>query len=62
MPKDDEKILEFKNIEKQYRAPFVIYADFEALTESIDTVGRNPSNSYTEAYQQHTACGYCKVL
>ena len=59
MPTEEEKILEFTNVEKQYRAPFVIYADFESLTESIDTVGRNPGNSYTEAYQQHTACGYC---
>ena len=40
MPKEEGQdplysINEFKNVEKQYRAPFVIYADFEALTEPI---------------------------
>ena len=59
MPKAEESTVEFNNIEKQYRAPFVIYADFEALTEPIDKVSRNPENSYTDAYQKHTPCGYC---
>ena len=38
--------------------PFVIYADFEAITEKVS--GCQPSNekSYTEAYQKHTDCGY----
>ena len=34
-------------------APFVIYADFEAITEKV-----SQKKSHTEQYQKHTACGY----
>ena len=57
MPKFGSKI-NFKNFKKQLQVPFVIYADFEAITEPIH--GCQPSNqkSFTEAYQKHTDCGY----
>ena len=57
MPKVGSKI-GFKNFQKQMQAPFVIYADFEVITEPIH--GCQPSNqkSFTEAYQKHTDCGY----
>ena len=38
--------------------PFVIYADFEAITEKIHGCLPNNEKSYTEAYQKHTDCGY----
>ena len=38
--------------------PFVIYADFEAITEKISGCQPNNDKSYTEAYQKHTDCGY----
>ena len=38
--------------------PFVIYADFEAITEKIQGCRQNNDSSYTEAYQKHTDCGY----
>ena len=40
--------------------PFVIYADFEAITEKIDTRTCQPpdSKSYTTTYQSHRACGF----
>ena len=41
------------------RVPFVIYADFEAVTEKIDSVTPNPEKSYTEKYQKHTPSGFC---
>ena len=58
MPDKDNNILKFNNFHKQQPVPFVIYADFEAITEKIS--GCQPSNdkSYTEAYQKHTDCGY----
>ena len=43
----------FKNYRKQLPAPFVIYADFEAITEKV-----SQKKSHTEQYQKHTACGY----
>ena len=53
MPKPGSKI-EFKNHHKQLMAPFVIYADFEAITKPIN----EKSGKSTEAYQHHIACGY----
>ena len=57
MPEKGEQVY-FKNHHKQLPVPFVIYADFEALTEKIQGCQPNNENSYTEAYQKHTDCGY----
>ena len=35
MPKEDENKLAFKNYHKQLLAPYIIYADFEALTAKV---------------------------
>ena len=57
MPEKGDKVY-FKNHHKQLSVPFVIYADFEALTEKIQGCQPNNEKSYTEAYQKHTDCGY----
>jgi len=59
MPAERSKIY-FKNHHKMQPVPFVIYADFEAITEKIDTCTYQPPNnkSYTTAYQSHRACGF----
>ena len=57
MPEKGDKVY-FKNHHKQLPVPFVIYADFEALTEKIQECQPNNEKSYTEAYQKHTDCGY----
>ena len=51
-------LLKFNNFHKQQPVPFVIYADFEAITEKISGCQPNNNKSYTEAYQKHTDCGY----
>jgi len=38
MPKEEEKTRRFQNHQKQMKAPFVIYADFEALIKKFRTV------------------------
>ena len=58
MPDEDNNILKFNNFHKQQPVPFVIYADFEAITEKISGCQPNNDKSYTEAYQKHTDCGY----
>ena len=58
MPTKDNKTLKFNNFHKQLPVPFVIYADFEAITEKIHGCQPNDDKSYTEAYQRHTDCGY----
>ena len=58
MPDKDNNILKFNNFHKQQAVPFVIYADFEAITEKISGCQPNNDKSYTEAYQKHTDCGF----
>ena len=58
MPDKDNNILKYNNFHKQQPVPFVIYADFEAITEKISGCQPNNNKSYTEAYQKHTDCGF----
>ena len=58
VPKPGETIT-FKNCNKSMRVPFVIYADFEAITEKIDSATPNPEKSYAEKYQKHAPSGFC---
>ena len=51
MPKKGENILKYTNHHKQQPTPFVIYADFEAITEKIQGCRQNNDSSYTKAYQ-----------
>ena len=39
MPKQGENILKFNNFHKQLPVPFVIYADFEAITKKVWQIG-----------------------
>ena len=58
MPDKDNNILKYNNFHKQQPVPFVMYADFEAITEKISGCQPNNNKSYTEAYQKHTDCGF----
>ena len=58
MPSGDDTTLFFKHKDRQLRAPFVIYADFECYTEKLATCIPNTA-SFTHRYQQHTPSGYC---
>ena len=63
MLKQGENIPKFNNFHKQLPVPFIIYADFEAITKQVQgckqsEVMENEKNkrSYTEAYQTHEDC------
>ena len=58
MPDKNNNTLKYNNFHKQQPVPFVIYADFEAITEKISGCQPNNNKSYTEAYQKHTDCGF----
>ena len=65
MPKQGENILKFNNFHKQLPVPFVIYADFEAITKKVQGCKQSEEmekdkdrRSYTETYQTHEDCGY----
>ena len=64
MPKQGENILKFNNFHKQLSVPFIIYADFEAITKKVqgckqseEMENENNKRSYTEAYQIYEDCG-----
>ena len=61
MPKEEAKIVSFQNYNKQMKAPYVIYADFEALVKKIslcELEGGNKEKSYTMKTEYHKASGY----
>ena len=63
MPKQGENIPKFNHFHKQLPVPFVIYADFEAITKKVQGCEQSEemkknTRSYTEAYQTHEDCGY----
>ena len=55
MPTPDEN-LKFKHHFKKLRCPFVIYADFECLTEELKQPQDDEIKTYN--YQEHKPCGF----
>lgn len=58
MPEKGKNILESQNYHKHMPVPFVIYADFGAITEKIQMGQHDTNQSYTDKYQKHTGCSY----
>ena len=58
MPFKDTKILEFNQYQKSDKAPFIIYADLECVTEKIDRYKNNPENSATAKVSKHIPSGF----
>jgi hypothetical protein len=58
MPEGEDAFIKFKGFEKQIKAPYSIYADFECLTMPMDGCEKNPEDSYTESYQRHEPSGF----
>ena len=61
MPKKGT-ILKFKNHKHSMRVPFVIYADFECLTEPISSCQPDEMKSYTQRYQKHNPSGFSFMI
>ena len=57
MPKEGSQV-QFHNYQKRLPVPFVIYADFEAITRKIGSCSPPGHKSYTQAYQTHEVCGF----
>ena len=56
MPKPYEKV-SFKHHFKKLRCPFVVYADFECLTEELKKPDEDEDKN-TFSYQEHKPCGF----
>ena len=46
----DEPVVKFVNIQKQVKAPFTVYADFEGILKKLSCDGNK--------YQEHVTCSY----
>ena len=62
MPSDNDDILYFKDIHKQLKAPFVIYADFESILIPCAQENLNDDVSYTQKTHEHQASGFCYIV
>ena len=62
MPEEGKNKLTFQNHHKQLPAPYIIYADFEALTTKVEGPELDPTKSNTQRTQQHEACSYCYIV
>ena len=57
MPEEGSRV-QFHNYQNGLPVPFIVYADFEAITRKIDTCSPPRGKSYTQAYQKHEPCGF----
>ena len=57
MPKNENKILEYKHSQKSKRASFVIYSDLECLLQKTNDENNN-QNKATIKINNHIPCGY----
>ena len=62
MPEEGKDKLAFQNHHQQRLAPFIMYAEFEALTTKIEGPELNPMKSNTGKTQDHEACSYCYIV
>ena len=68
MPSEKEKWLKYHQGEKQFRVPFMLYADFESILKPVEERYRDKMNqmkskrqgrSYTEKVNKHVPSGWC---
>ena len=68
MPSEKEKWLKYHQGEKQFRVPFMLYADFESILKPVEERYRDKMNqmkskrqgrSYTEKVNTHVPSGWC---
>lgn len=54
----ENDVLEFSEIAKQLKVPFIIYADFETYVRPIQTCDLDPTSSHTINLSQFDPCGF----
>ena len=61
MPEKGKNTLKFQNHQRQMKAPYVIYADFESIIEKYDTCIPPTDRSSTTKTEVHKPCGFSFV-
>ena len=49
----------FQEGQNQFKAPFIMYTDFEAILEQIEAPNPNPKESFAKVINQHIPSGFC---
>ena len=64
LPDEEKNSLCFKNYNRSFKIPFVIYADFESFTEKLNNneMSRDKNTSYTHKYEKHEPSGFCYYI
>ena len=58
LPDEDQATLTFKEVQKQLKVPFIIYADFESILVECDSTPLKDHASGTQKTQHHQPCGF----
>ncbi|OWF56062.1 uncharacterized protein LOC110452091 [Mizuhopecten yessoensis] len=58
LPTEDDKWLFYKDIRKQLKVPYIIYADFESFQVPIQRCEFDPEKSHTEKITQHVPSSF----
>ena len=58
MPKECS-FVEFHGVQNQFKVPFVMYADFEAILKPTKETNFNPDSLYTKEINQHIPSDFC---
>ena len=62
MLSDNNDILYFKDVHKQLKVPFVIYADFESILIPCTQENLSDDASYTQKTHEHQTSGFCYIV
>ena len=58
MPKEGS-FIELNDGQNQFKVPFIMYGDFEAILKPIEEPSLNPEEPYTKEINQHIPSGFC---
>ena len=58
LPKEEDKWLYYKDVRKQLKVPFIIYADFESFQIPISGCENDPASSFAEKSTHHVPSSF----
>lgn len=62
LPNEDQATLTYKDVSKQLKVPFIIYADFESILVRCETPPLDADVSGTQKIQNHQPSGFCYTI